>query len=156
MVTPGLRREDSIGFHGSLTQKAIFAALERRLKSTGVSPVQFIALGHLMSSEPMNQSSLADDLFITGATAVRLVDRMERDGLVTREPDAKDGRIKWLVPTAKAIALWEEIGHVGPEVLEEAYGGIEPGELEMVKRVLARVRGNLGFTLADGPWVAGE
>lgn len=144
MVTPGLRREDSIGFHRSLTQKAIFAALERRLKSTGMSPVQFIALGHLMSSEPMNQSSLADDLSITGATAVRLVDRMVRDGLVTRQPDSKDGRVKWLVPTSEAMDLWEKIGHVGPEVLEEAYRGIDPEELETVKRVLARVRSNLG------------
>ena len=143
MTTPPLRRDDSLGFHGVLTNSAIWAALERRLKGTGITPVQFLALGHLLSPEPMTQSALAEDLFITGATCVRLIHRLERDGLVTREPDASDGRVKLLVPTAKAVALWEKIGCVGPEVLKEAYKGIGADEIETAKQVLARVRDNL-------------
>lgn len=143
MTAEVLRPEDSLGFHGVMTHRAIFAALGRRLRGTGVSPVQYVALGYLVSLDGRTQSDLADMLSVSGPTSVRLVDRLERDGLVCREPDSKDGRVKTLVPTAKGIALWEKIGHAGPEVLREAYDGICQKEMDKVKDVLARVRHNL-------------
>ena len=143
MTAEVLRPEDSLGFHGVMTHRAIFAALEGRLKGTGVSPVQYVALGYLVSSDRRTQSDLAGVMSVSGPTCVRLVDRMERDGLVRREPGAKDGRVKMLIPTAKGVALWEQIGYAGPEVLREAYEGISAKEMDTVKDVLARVRHNL-------------
>ncbi len=76
--------QESLGFHCSLTVKAFMSALERKLKAMGVSKAQFLALEHLIASGPLSQSELAERLSITPATGVRLVDRMERDGLVKR------------------------------------------------------------------------
>ncbi len=135
---------ESLGFHGTLTSKAFFGALERKFKGTGVSPAQFIALGQLIALGPMTQSQLARILSVTHATGVRLVDRMERDGWVKREADPGDGRAKRLVLTEKAVEIWEKVSQLGREVLKEAYQGIHPSEIEAVKRVLDRVRKNLG------------
>jgi MarR family transcriptional regulator for hemolysin len=116
---------------------------EKKLKGKGISPAQFIALGQLISIGPMTQSQLAVILAFTPATAVRLVDRMERDGWVTRKTYPGDGRAKRVVPTKKAIRIWEKLSHLGREILNEAYQGIRPSEIETVKRVLDRVRKNL-------------
>ena len=90
------------------------------------------------------RSQLAVILACTPATAVRLVDRMERDGWVTRQIDPKDGRVKRLVPTEKRPKSGGKVSHFGRQVLNEAYQGIHPSEIETVKRVLDQVRRNLG------------
>lgn len=140
---PGLKREDSLGFHGAWTHRAFLGALERQLKHVGMSPVQYLALGQIFNGQGTSVSDLSESLSVTRATAVRLIDRMVRDGIVTREVDARDGRIKILVPTAKAQRLWEKVADVGPRNLEKAYQGIDPSDIEKVKQVLARVRANL-------------
>jgi MarR family transcriptional regulator for hemolysin len=142
LIPPALRREDALSFLGWLTHKASMAALERKLKGTGLSPVQYLALGFLMSPEPMIQSDLAESLSITVPTCVRLIDRLERDGFVTRQADPRDARMKLLRPTAKGAELWQEIGHLGPELLAEAYDGVSVEEIDTVKRVLTSVRQN--------------
>jgi len=134
---------ESLGFHCNLTYKAFVNVVRRRLKGTGVSQVQYRALAHLMAVGPVSQSELADRLFITPATAVRLVDRMQRDGLVVREKDPDDARINRVVPTRKAVETWEVVSQGGRAVLERAYRGVDPSEIEIVKRVLERVRRNL-------------
>lgn len=143
MTVHGLRREDSLGFHGGLTERAILAALERELRPFGMSPVQYIALGWILSGHASSPSDLAETLSITKATAVRLIDRMVRDGLVTRESDTRDGRVKVLRPSRKAETMWKKVADVGPRNLRRAYRGIDPSDIERVKQVLARVRANL-------------
>jgi MarR family transcriptional regulator for hemolysin len=133
-----------LGFHCNLTLKAFIAALEIKLEGTGVSPVQHIALAHLTALGPLSQAELADRLSITPATAVRLVDRMERDGWVVRQSDPNDGRVKRVMMTEKAAEVWESISRAARELLDQAYQGVHPAEIETVKRVLERVRRNLG------------
>ncbi len=139
----GLKREDSLGFHGGLTERAILGALERKLRPFGMSPVQYIALGRILSGAATSPTDLAETLSVTKATAVRLIDRMVRDGLVSRNADAKDGRVKVLRPSRKAETLWRRVADVGPRILRQAYRGIRPAEIAMVEDVLARVRANL-------------
>lgn len=143
VVVFGLKREDSLGFHGALTHRAILGALERELKHVRMSPVQYLALGQIIDGQGISVSDLSEMLSITGATAVRLIDRMVRDGIVTRETDARDGRIKIIVPTAKAHKLWKQVAEVGPKNLEKGYRGIAPSDIEKAKQVLAQVRANL-------------
>jgi DNA-binding MarR family transcriptional regulator len=69
---------------------------------------------------------------------------MERDGWVIRQPDPKDGRVKLVVPTEHAAETWEKISGAGLKMLDQAYLGIDPAEIETVKRVLEQVRRNLG------------
>jgi MarR family transcriptional regulator for hemolysin len=140
---PRLDPHESLGFHCSLTLKAFVGALDRKLKGTGVSPAQFLALAHLIALGPLSQSELVDRLSITSATGVRLVDRMERDGWVTRQSDSKDGRVKLVVLTKRAVEVWEQVSRGAREMLNQAYEGVHPSEIETVKRVLERVRRNL-------------
>jgi DNA-binding MarR family transcriptional regulator len=138
-----LNPHDSLGFHCNLTFKAFMRALERKLRGTGVSKAQFLALEHLIASGPLSQSELVDRLSISRATGARLVDRMERDGWVKRRSDPGDGRVKRVVPTRSITELWSKVSQSGQELLDEAYRGIRPAEIERVKRILKEVRRNL-------------
>ena len=140
---PHLDPHESLGFHCSLTFRAFMRAVEAKLKGTGVSPAQFLALAHLIALGPLSQSELVDRLSITAATGVRLIDRMERDGWVKRQPSPEDARIKLVTPTRRSAEVWEKVSRAGREVLDQAYKGVHPAEIETVKRVLERVRRNL-------------
>lgn len=147
----GLDPNESLGFHCNLTVKTFVAALEERLKGTGVSPSQHRALAHLIALGPLPLTDLVKRLGISTATGVRLVDRMERDGWVTRETDHEDSRKKKLVPTKRAYDVWETVSVVGREMLDQAYMGVSAEEVEMVKEVLTRVRKNLAGPLSSQP-----
>lgn len=135
---------ESLAFHCNLTFKAWVTVLEGRLKGTGVSPAQVLALAHLTALGPLSQKALSNLLSTTHATTVRLVDRMERDGWVTRQPDPDDGRANFVVLTEEAANVWEEVSQTVRAMLDQAYRGIHPSEIETVKRVLERVRRNIG------------
>jgi MarR family transcriptional regulator for hemolysin len=143
-MMPRLDPYESLGFHCNLTYKAFVSALKGKLKGTGVSQAQFLALAHLTALGPLSQSELADRLSITPATTVRLVDRMERDGWVVRRTNSEDGRVKRLVPTEKAAKAWDDVSQAARALLDQAYRGVHPSEIETVKRVLEHIRRNLG------------
>jgi DNA-binding MarR family transcriptional regulator len=69
---------------------------------------------------------------------------MERDGWVTRQPDPDDGRANLVVLTEEAVNVWEKLSQTVRAMLDQAYRGIHPSEIETVKRVLERVRRNIG------------
>ena len=142
---PHLNPLESLGFHCNLTVKAFAARMSEKLKGTGVSRIQFWALVQLVDAGSLSLSELTERLFISKATGVRLVDRMERDGLVNRRTDPNDGRTKQVAMTDKAFKIWDKISLTGRELLDEAYKGIDPADIETVKQTLYRIRGNLGI-----------
>ena len=135
---------ESLGFHCNLTFKAFTGALEKRLTGTGISRVQFMALAHLIALGAMPQKDLAELLSITSASTVRLVDRLARDGWAERISDPDDRRIKRIAPTPKAMGTWDEVSNHAREITRQAYAGLSPEEIDTVKTILHKVRGNLG------------
>jgi DNA-binding MarR family transcriptional regulator len=62
-------------------------------------------------------NDLAQQLFIRHNSAVGLVDRLTKQGLVAREPAAEDGRKVYLRLTAKGERLLERLAEVHREEL---------------------------------------
>lgn len=135
--------KDSLGFQCMLTHKAFEKQLAERLKDSNISPAQFIALAHLVALGELAQSELADHLSIAPASVVSLVDRMERDGWLRREPDAGDRRIKRLVATAKAKRAWKGLSVHSQALVARAYDGIDPQQILITRKVLEQLRTNL-------------
>ena len=79
--------------------------LSRRLRvedeARGISGPRLSALSVLASSGPMRIGELAQGEQVEPPTMTRLVDAMERDGHVTREPDPTDKRAVVLRVTGK-------------------------------------------------------
>jgi DNA-binding MarR family transcriptional regulator len=74
----------------------------------------------------------------------RIVDRLEESNLVERVRDPEDRRAWRLHVTAQAQPLIEKLHAVGAKLVEQAFDGIDPKDIETARRVLARTRDNAG------------
>jgi DNA-binding MarR family transcriptional regulator len=79
--------------------------LSRRLRvedeARGISAPRLSALATLVATGPMRIGALAQAEQVEPPTMTRLVDAMERDGLVRRQPDLQDQRAVVLRATPK-------------------------------------------------------
>jgi len=103
----------------------------------GIGLRSYEVLLHLSdaSGERLRMNELCDSVLLSASGVSRLVDRMERDGLVHRERCTEDGRGYWAVLTA-----------AGHEKLDEA----RPTHLDSVRRLFLRHFGEADLTrLAD-------
>jgi DNA-binding MarR family transcriptional regulator len=82
--------------------------LRRQDEAMGLTPARASALSILVFGGPVTITALARAEQVAAPTATRLVVGMERDGLLRREPDARDGRVVWLHPTPKGTRLLHE------------------------------------------------
>lgn len=84
--------------------------VNQRLKPLGLSQGSWIALWHLAPfPDGLVQADLAERLGIEGPTLVRLLDKLEADGLVERQPDPRDRRCKRVVLSERAGPLVDQV-----------------------------------------------
>jgi MarR family transcriptional regulator for hemolysin len=82
-------RHSSAGYLTNWAARLFFRALERRM-GTGAGPMPvFFAL---QDGKALTQKDLAISAAVEQPTMANTLARMERDGLVARRPDPKDGR----------------------------------------------------------------
>lgn len=91
-----------------------FRVVESHLAAHNISQGRFMVLMLLMNKSshcphPRTPAELADLSRVTRATMTGLVDTLERDGLVKREPDLNDRRMMSVNLTAKGQALLDKI-----------------------------------------------
>ncbi|MEV1289310.1 MarR family transcriptional regulator [Micromonospora sp. NPDC049679] len=83
---------------GEATRRATPVAAHRSLDRAA-----YVILRHLQEAGPQNVSALAARLNLDGSTVTRQVSAIQRDGLVTREPDPHDGRGALIAPTRAGL-----------------------------------------------------
>lgn len=91
-----------------------FRVVEAHLGAHSISQGRFMVLMLLFNKgthcpHPRTPAELADLSRVTRATMTGLVDTLERDGLVKREPDLNDRRMMSVNLTPKGLALLEKI-----------------------------------------------
>ncbi|HVU25381.1 MAG TPA: MarR family transcriptional regulator [Opitutus sp.] len=91
-----------------------FRAVESHLATHRISQGRFMVLMLLFDklthcAQSRTPAELADMSRVTRATMTGLIDTLERDGLVTREPDPNDRRMLSVTLTDKGSALLETI-----------------------------------------------
>ncbi|MGC5331695.1 MarR family winged helix-turn-helix transcriptional regulator [Micromonospora sp. DT62] len=109
----------------------------------GLSPVEFEVLTRLTRS-PGNQlrmTDLAAQTSLSTSGVTRVVDRMERDGLLTRRACPSDRRSSFAVVTATGLQRLDETlpGHL--RIIEQWFTGqLDPAALDALLDGLRRVR----------------
>lgn len=107
-------------------------------------------LAYLERNEGVSQSKLAELTQLEPMAMVRILDRMEADGLVERQPDPADRRARSLYLTSKAKPMLDEIWRIGDLTRAETFAGVPKAEREVFLDVLFRVTANLR-QLEDAP-----
>jgi MarR family transcriptional regulator for hemolysin len=85
-------------------------ALERHLKVHGLTTAGWNALTAVADSpEPPSQRELARRLGVDGATLVTTLDRLVASGLVRREAEPGDRRVRRIALAARGVALTAQV-----------------------------------------------
>ena len=135
--------EQSIGFLISDVSRLLRRNFDKRAQKIGLSRAQWQVLAWLKRNEGISQTQLADLLEMSPMTLVRLIDRLEMNGLVERRAHPTDRRVYQLFLAGHAHPSLDRLWAMGAETRAEALEGIEPGVEAALIAALIRIRRNL-------------
>lgn len=124
---------------GRLMRKR-FDMMSRRHGATGP---QWRALGAINRTPGITQAALAGWLEVEAITAGRMVDRLEKAGLVERRADPADRRAWRLYLTSAAAPLMGQLQACADTLIADTLTGVTEAEHAQLLWLLRRVRGNL-------------
>lgn len=120
----------------------------RLLRDLGLHRGQELLLMHMWDSGPVRQTELIAVLDSDSATITRMVQRLEKAGLVQRAPDPHDGRATLVSSTAAGDAIRDEIEQMWHDLETATVGDLPPTVLTPLLDGLAQVENNLSAAVA--------
>lgn len=105
--------------------------------------MQWIALYHLGKDYEFSQKDLANVMHIKESTIARLIDRMEREGLVIRKKNDDDRRIMNVVLTEKGKTKRKELLPEGNKFNEIVSKDVSEEEMDIFMSVLDKMVKNV-------------
>ena len=114
-------------------------------RAAGITGTDLDALEHLEADGPLTQRQLGDRLSLTSGAITMLVDRLEREGWVSRHPHPEDRR-------AVLLELPAEVPSSVPSGLEEYHARI----IELAREIPQKHRGAVRAFLQSAANAASE
>jgi MarR family transcriptional regulator for hemolysin len=123
--------------------RALTRLSESKLKALGFAMGQIPVLVMLKDGSARSQTELAQFAGIEQPSMAQMLARMERDGLILRQPDPEDGRSSQIVLTAMARQRLPAAREILVEHNQRAVAGLTTEEAATLARLLGRVLSNL-------------
>lgn len=118
--------------------------VNERLRPLGLSQATWLALWHLSRfPDGLVQSELAELLGIEGPTLVRLLDRLESEGLVERRNVPHDRRFKQVHLTGQAKPVLAQVKSIIAQLRADVMASIPDEDLEQGLQLLSVIRDRL-------------
>jgi MarR family transcriptional regulator for hemolysin len=133
----------SIGYWLTMTTQAYHRAVSDELLPHGITYRQSMVLGWLALEGELSQTELANKMMVEPPTLVGILDRMERDGWISRHNCPSDRRKNLIRANPAAEPVWEKIVECAMRVRERAAQGLSERQLATLKKLLRRVSQNL-------------
>ncbi|MBU6426521.1 MAG: MarR family transcriptional regulator [Rhodospirillales bacterium] len=116
---------------------------DRRARQHGMTRAQWGILKQVFFNPGLTQKELADLLEVEPITAARLVDRLQKAGLIERRADAQDRRIWRLHLLPEATPYLEEIDRQRQEITAFITAGLTDADRDVVMETLKLMKANL-------------
>lgn len=117
--------------------------IDEALRPYGLTRVSWLAIGIIEQNHLLTQSHLAAGLELGTAATGKLVDRLEKRGLVRRHDDPDDRRTNLLSVTADARDLLERLESIGEGLQEEVLQDLTEVERQRLQRSLRKIKTRL-------------
>ena len=121
----------------------IAAAFNAEMRQIGASLQVWRVLAALREKDGRRMGDLSETTSIEVSTLTRLVDNMEKDGLVVRRRDSGDARAIALHVTASGRRLTQRILPIAERYEAVALKGFAAGEVAVLKKALRRLYDNM-------------
>ena len=119
------------------------SAFDRVLKPLSVTRSQWWVLAYLSREDGMTQSELAEKLDLGKVAIGGLIDRLEKSGLVRRDPDATDRRVNRIFLEPKSKQLIARMRKLNHKLNEQILAGLANDKLEHTAKTLDAMKHNL-------------
>ena len=134
-----LDRDGSAGYLTNWAARLFARELERQLLPTGIASAYMPVMFALSAGEALTQKELAQRAAVEQPTMAATLNRMERDGFITRVPDPTDRRSALVSLTETARGHLPEIERIIASINEIALGALEPDEQAAYGRLLRKM-----------------
>ncbi|HHF7364947.1 TPA: MarR family winged helix-turn-helix transcriptional regulator [Legionella bozemanae] len=115
----------------------------KNLDELGVTYAQTVFLVRLWDQDGQNQIELARSAGLKQPSVVRILDRMERDDLITRVRNKEDRRVFNFYLTEKAKEACRKLEERANIMDDIATVNIAPNKVEQFNQILMNIIGNL-------------
>ena len=132
---------DALSWLMATCSKTLRERLAVRFANAGyaVTPEQWAILGRLGQQDGLSQQALADRFHRSKVAAFQLISKLEKQGLVERRSDPKDGRSNLVYLTEEGRRIQPELVSLASENMTAALEGISEADLTTAKRVVRRI-----------------
>jgi DNA-binding MarR family transcriptional regulator len=137
---------------------AVIARAEEALAEAGLPPLAWYDVLWAVRRTPRRRvrlGELAEALTISRGGATKLVDRLEAEGLLRREPVPGDRRGAYAVLTAKGEAMLRRMWPVYARVLVGVLGGLDAGRAAVLRETLDAINERTRSRLSTPSQTAG-
>jgi DNA-binding MarR family transcriptional regulator len=137
--------EHAIAFHVQHAYERIRITLYREFHEHGLSitPEQWIVLVLLWERDGRTPSELSEATLRDRPTMTRILDTLERNGLLTRKPTQEDKRARIVHLTRAGRALRVPLTAGARRIVKRLERGIPEADLRVTRRTLQRIFDNL-------------
>lgn len=137
--------EDSFGRLLGVAHTAMFRHLSKLMKyhNLPITPEQFSVLSYLWQQDGLQQTELALCTNRNRANVTRIVDILEREGIVERRDDANDRRVFRVFLTNKGKSLRTITARCAEQSIKDSLKGLTKNDIETCKKVLRKIKSNV-------------
>jgi MarR family transcriptional regulator for hemolysin len=147
---------EPLGRHLVFTAKALREAFEETLAAAGGSLGTWVVLSALSDEGIVSQTVLAGHVHVEGATITHHIDRLEGLGLVRRQADPADRRVRRIELTPAGARLHRKLLAAAKEFEAAATAGLTEQQRTEFSRILDLIQANLAARGAGSPPTAGR
>ena len=137
--------ENSIGFIINRTAKMLIQAFDQELrKEIGITFGQWKIIITLVNNDDgLTQKEIADKLGLEGPTLIPIIDKLEKDGFVTRMVDKNDRRNNRIFLTEKTISTLDLMINCGLRIKNMSMMDITEENVSITKDTLEKMWKNI-------------
>ncbi len=113
------------------------------IKPYDINHAYTFILMELFNQDGLTQAELVQLIEVEQPTAVRTLDRMERDGFITRQSSTTDRRVVHIYLTEKAKNTKNNLVQSAHQLNEIAFSGLSQQEQVQLRQLMNRILDNL-------------
>ena len=135
--------EGNLGFLLGKTNAKMKNNLAKALKPYNVTPEQWPLLISLWVQDGISQKDLSEKCFKDQSTTTRILDKLERRGLIRRQANSADRRVFLIYLTSEGQEIKGQLIPLARQALEHALQGLSEQERVHLKSLLDTISDNL-------------
>ncbi|MFM0075961.1 MarR family transcriptional regulator [Paraburkholderia sediminicola] len=137
------RLDESVGYLLSRVRSTMWNGMtQQTLAELQITATQASIVMMLASGRSPVAAELARECGLDASSVTRLIDRLERHGLLTRIRSDADRRMVRLALTVKGARVAAKIPPIFSRVMDSLFDGFTPEEIGFLKSMLRRVLAN--------------